>query len=136
VPVALCLAFQAIGVVALMSFARFDWFMMLFFLLAYPAAAVAINSVWNLHYLLAGTKRAGGKAESASPVALLMVVVLSFLIFYPAGWLALEVGQHVRSRLAEPLAFATGLAVQYLVDFVLVVLLARLFQRFEVSRDS
>jgi len=136
VPVVLCLAFQAVGIVALMSFARFDWLMFLFMLLAYPAVALALNGVWNIHYLLAAARRAGGQGESASPVALLMVVVLSFLIFYPAGWSAVFVGKHFYSRFAETLAFATGLVVQYLVDFVLLVLLARLFQRFEVSRDS
>jgi hypothetical protein len=34
-----------------------------------------------------------------------------------------------------PLAVAVGLAVQYFVDFLLVVALARLFQQFQVSRD-
>ncbi len=136
VPVVLCLGFQAVGIVALMSFARFDWLMFLFMLLAYPAVALALNGVWNIHYLLAAARRAGGQTESASPVALLMVVVLSFLVFYPAGWSAVFVGKHFYSRFAETLAFATGLVVQYLVDFVLLVLLARLFQRFEVSRDS
>src|SRR5258707_2005685 len=126
VPVVLCLGFQAVGIVALMSFARFDWLMFLFMLLAYPAVALALNGVWNIHYLLAAARRAGGQAESASPVALLMVVVLSFLAFYPAGWSAVFVGKHFYSRFAETLAFATGLVVQYLVDFVLLVLLARL----------
>jgi hypothetical protein len=77
-----------------------------------------------------------GKADSASPVALLMVVTLSFLIFYPAGWTALQVGQHTIGSLGEAPAIAAWLAVQYAVDFVLVMLLARLFQHFEVSRDS
>jgi putative flippase GtrA len=86
--------------------------------------------------LLAATKRTGGKAESASPVALLMVVALSFLIFYPAGWTALQVGRHTFGKFSEPLAFGVGLAIQYLVDFLLVLMLAKLFQRFEVSRDS
>jgi hypothetical protein len=136
VPTAFCLALQALGVLLLVIFARLDWRTMLLMLFAFPAIALALNGVWNLHYLLAATKRAGGKAESASPVTLLMVVALSFLIFYPAGWASLQVGRHTYGRLSEPLAFGAFLAVQYLVDFLLVLTLAKLFQRFEVSRDS
>jgi hypothetical protein len=136
VPTALCLAFQAVGILVLVIFAHFDWLMALLSLLFFPAIVLALNGVWNLHYLLAATKRAGGKAESASPVALLMVVVLSFLIFYPAGWTALWVGRHTFGKFSEPLASVTGLGIQYFVDFLLVLALARLFQRFEVSRDS
>jgi hypothetical protein len=102
----------------------------------FPAIVLALNGVWNLHYLLAATKRAGGKAESASPVMLLMVVALSFLIFYPAGWTAVWIGEHTFGKFSEPLAMGVGLAIQYCVDFLLVLMLARLFQRFEVSRDS
>jgi len=104
-------------------------------LLIFPAIVLALNGVWNLHYLLAATKRAGGKAESASPVALLMVVALSFLIFYPAGWAAVAVGKHTFGRYSELLAFSTGLTIQYFVDFMLILMLAKLFQRFEVARD-
>jgi len=136
VPTIFCLAFQIVGILVLMVFAHFDWLMALLSIVMFPAIVLALNGVWNLHYLLAATKRAGGKAESASPVALLMVVALSFLIFYPAGWAALQVGRHTFGRFSEPLAFGTGLAIQYLVDFLLVLILARLFQRFEVSRDS
>ena len=114
----------------------FDASLSLLALLVFPAVALASNCVWNLHYLLAATKRAGGQAESDSPVGILMVVALSFLIFYPAGWTALEVGRHRVGHFSEPLAFATFLAVQYAVDLLLVLMLARLFQRFEVSRDS
>lgn len=136
VPTAFCLAFQALGILALVVFAHFDWLTALMSLLIFPAIVLALNGVWNLHYLLAATKRAGGKAESASPVALLMVVALSFLNFYPASWTALQVGRHAFGSFSEPLAFGVGLAVQYFVDFLLVLILARLFQRFEVSRDS
>jgi len=136
VPVLLCLAFQAIGILALLSFAGFDWLMLLFVLLSFPAVALALNCVWNIHYLLAATKRAGGKADSAGPVTILMVVVLSFLVFYPAGWAGVFVGKRVPGQWADLLGFTTGLSVQYLIDIVLVALLARLFHRFQVSRDS
>ena len=63
--------------------------LLLVMVLGFPAVAVALNGVWNLHYLLAATRRAGGKAESASSFTVLMVVALSFLIFYPAGWAAI-----------------------------------------------
>ena len=67
-----------------------------------------------------------------------MVVALSFLIFFPAGWTAVQIGDCFvdpggKPRIAP--AFAAGLAVQYVVDFLLVLTLAKLFQRFEVSRD-
>jgi hypothetical protein len=136
VPTAFCLGFQLVGMMALMIFAHFDWLTALTSLLLFPAIVVALNGVWNLHYLLAASRRAGGKAESASPVALLMVVALSFLIFYPAGWTAVLVGKHTFGRYSEALAFASGVAVQYFVDFLLVLALARLFQRYEISRDS
>ena len=135
VPTTFCLVFQAVGILMLVIFAHFDWLTALVSLLIFPAIVLALNGVWNLHYLLAATKRAGGKAESASPVALLMVVALSFLIFYPAGWAAVAVGKHTFGRYSELLAFSTGLTIQYFVDFMLILMLAKLFQRFEVARD-
>ena len=135
-PTLLCLGFQAVGIVALVLFAHYSLLMALLSLFLLPAVVLALNGVWNLHYLLAATKRAGGKAESASPVALLMVVALSFLIFYPAGWAAIYVGKHTFGPYSEALAFGVGLAIQYFVDFLLILMLAKLFQRFEVSRDA
>jgi hypothetical protein len=135
VPTAFCLAFQAFGILVLLIFAHFDWAMALLSVVFFPAIVLALNGVWNLHYLLAAVKRAGGKAEFASPIALLMVVALSFLIFYPAGWTAMWVGRHTFGRFSEPLALSVGLTVQYAVDFLLVLTLAKLFQRFEVSHD-
>jgi hypothetical protein len=114
---------------------RFDWFLLLVMLLGFPAVALALNSVWNLHYLLAATKRAGGKAESASSVTTLMIVALSFLIFYPAGWAAVTVGKLAPGPTCEPVGFAVWLVVQYTIDFCLLLLLAKLFQRFEVSDE-
>jgi hypothetical protein len=136
VPTVFCLAFQAAGLAGLMIFAGFGWMMSLLLLLGCPAVALGLNGVWNLHYLLVAAKRAGGKTDYASPVALLMVVTLSFLIFYPAGWTALQIGRHSYGSLGEAPAIAAWLAVQYAVDFILVLMLARLFQRFEISHDS
>ncbi|MEO8426274.1 MAG: putative ABC exporter domain-containing protein [Verrucomicrobiota bacterium] len=136
VPTVLCLAFQALGIAVLMFYARFDWPTMLLMLLGYPAVALGLNAAWNLHYLLSATKSAGGQAQSASAVGTLMVVALSFLIFFPAGWTGVQIGQHVEGKLCVPLAFAGGLVIQYAVDLLLVLTLARVFQRFEVSRDS
>jgi hypothetical protein len=133
VPTALCLAFQSLGIFVLMLFARFELPLLLVMLLGFPAVALALNGVWNLHYLISATKRVGGQSYSASPVGLLVVVVLSFLIFYPAGWAALTVGQHTHGASSELLAITVWLAVQYTVDFLLVLMLAKLFQRFEVS---
>jgi hypothetical protein len=135
VPTFFCLAFQAVAVMALMLCGRFEWMLLLVMLLGFPAVALALNGVWNLHYLLAATKRAGGKAESASSVTVLMVVALSFLIFYPAGWAAVTIGRLLPGPICEPLGFAVWLTVQYAVDFCLLLLLSKLFQRFEVSDE-
>ena len=139
VPTAFCLAFQALGIGLLMIYGRFDWPVLALMLFGYPAIALALNGVWNLHYLLSATKSAGGRAQSASAVGTLMVVALSFLIFFPAGWTAVQIGDHFVKLGSKPgLELAAGgfLAVQYLVDFMLVLMLAKMFQRFEVSRDS
>ena len=138
VPTTLCLAFQALGIGLLMIYGRFDWPVLALMLFGYPAIALALNGVWNLHYLLSATKRAGGRAQSASAAGTLMVVALSFLIFFPAGWTAVQIGDHFLELGGKPdRALAAGgfLAVQYLVDFLLVLMLAKMFQRFEVSRD-
>jgi hypothetical protein len=135
VPTLFCLAFQVVAVLALMLCGRFEWMLLLVMLLGFPAVALGLNGVWNLHYLLAATKRAGGKAESASSVTVLMVVALSFLIFYPAGWAAVTIGKLVPGPICEPVGFGVWLAVQYAVDFCLVLLLAKLFQRFEISDE-
>src|SRR5207245_10877631 len=110
VPTFLCLLFQAGGIAVLFLFARVDLLLALLVLLAFPAVALALNAVWNLHYLLAAFRRAGDRTESASPVALVMVVALSFLIFYPAGWMAIEVGQHTFGPSSELIATITWLA--------------------------
>jgi hypothetical protein len=139
VPTAFCLAFQALGIGLLMSYGRFPWSVLALMLFSYPAIALALNGVWNLHYLLSGTRRAGGRAQSASVVGTLMVVALSFLIFFPAGWTAVQIGNHFVDLGGKPgFALAAGgfLAIQYFVDFLLVLVLAKMFQRFEVSRDS
>jgi hypothetical protein len=50
-----------------------------------------------------------------------------------------RIGDHFAELGGKPnvaLAGAGFLGVQYLIDFVLVLTLAKLFQRFEVSRDS
>ena len=132
VPVVFCLAFQALGVAVLTVYASFDWTTMLLMLMAYPAVALAVNAVWNLHYLLSATRRTSNCAQPASAVGTFMVVALSFLIFYPAGWTAVRLSDRGMS-----IAWATAgfLVVQYLIDWILLLMLARLFQRFEVSRD-
>jgi hypothetical protein len=139
VPTALCLACQAPGVVVLLIYARLDWLLIPLLLLAYPAVALALNGVWNLHYLLSATRRAGGRAHSPTAVSSLMVVALSFLIFYPAGWTSAWIGDHFAGNGGQPalaLAGAGFLAVQYFVDLMLVLVLAKMLERFEVARDS
>ncbi len=132
VPTGLCLAFQALGIAALMFYAGLGWAMTLVVLLAYPAVALAVNAVWNLQYLLSAARRASGRGQSASAAGTLIVVALSFLIFFPAGWTSAWIFDR---NLGFTAAATASLAVQYCVDFLLVWMLARLFQRFEVSRD-
>ena len=160
VPVGFVVLCQAAGLVPLLIYARFDWPIVLLLIFVYPAIALALNSVWNLHYLLSATRRAAGHAQSPSAVGTLMVVVLSFLVFIPAVWTTRFLARCLSERagvvlssdglqgLANsdawlrflhtgiPLTGAGALAVQYLVDFLLLLALARLFQRAEVSRES
>jgi hypothetical protein len=144
----------------LFLFARFDWPVLLLLVLAYPAVALALNSVWNLHYLLSAGRRSAGQAESPSAVGTLMVVVLSFLVFLPAMWTMRFITRCVCER-AGLVLFASGtddfasadawlrfvhvglpitgagtLAVQYAVNLVLLLVLARLFRNVQVFRDS
>jgi hypothetical protein len=160
VPVGCVLLCQAAGLVPLLIYARFDWPMVMLLLFAYPAIALAFNSVWNLHYLLSASRRLASQAQSASAVGTVIVVALSFLVFIPAVW----TGRFLARILSEkagviltsdgmqglanseawlrflhfglPLTGVGALGVQYLVDLLLLLALARLFQRFEVSRDS
>ena len=160
VPVGLILLCQAVGLVPLLIYARFDWPILLLLIFAYPAIALALNSVWNLHYLLSATRRAAGHAQSPSAGGTLIVVLLSFLVFVPAVW----TGRFLARILSEkagvmltadgmqglanseawlrflhfglPVTGVGALGVQYLVDLLLLLALARMFQRFEVSRDS
>ena len=138
VPTALCLVAQACGVIPLLIFGKFDWPTLVFILLGYPAVSLALNAVWNLYYLMAAVKPTG-PASSGSAVGMLMVVALSFLVFYPAGWVTVKVANQFitdSQTLAFTLAAASGLAVQYAIDLLLVLAIARLFQRFEVAREG
>jgi hypothetical protein len=139
VPTLFCLAAQACGVIPLLLLGKLDSPTLLFVVLGYPAIALALNSVWNLHYLLAATRRRQGRPESPSAVGLVVVVALSFLVFYPAGWTTFKVANHFTTggdqSVGFALAAAAGLAVQAAVDLLLIMALAKYFQRFEISRD-
>jgi hypothetical protein len=153
VPVLLVLGCQAVGLLPLVLFGRVEGVLLLLILFGYPAIALALSAVWNLHYLLAARRRAGGEAQTGTAVGTLMVVALSFLVFVPASWalhyLAPKTGvaQVAEDTLPEtllfgnslhglPLAAGGALSVQYLVDLLLLLLLARLFGRFEAARES
>jgi hypothetical protein len=122
VPTGFCLGFQALGIAALMFYARLDRTVLVLIALAYPAIALAVNSVWNLHYLFSG----GGRLHSASAVGTFVVVALSFLVFFPSGWTAVRMFDKYPSL---ALAAAGFLAVQYAIDLLLVLTLAKLFRR-------
>ena len=134
VPTLFCTALQVPCIVALLAYGRFSWLTLLLLPLAYPAIALALNAVWNIHYLIAATQRAAG--ESVSAVGTLIVVALSFVVFYPAGWTGLRLGQYLRDNAGLELPLATSLAVQYLVDVLLLFGLARLYARLELSRET
>jgi hypothetical protein len=160
VPVGFILLCQAVGLVPLLIYARFDWPILLLLLLAYPAIALALNLVWNLHYLHSASRRAGGQSESPSAVGTLMVVVLSFLVFVPGLWAMRFIARCFCDKaglvltgdgfpsfgsaeawlrflpVGLPLTGAGALGVQYLVNFLLLLALARLFQGVEVSREA
>ena len=160
VPVGCVLACQAVGLIPLFIFARFDWPVLLLLLLAYPAIALALNLVWNLHYFLAATRQVAGQKQSASAVGTVMVVVLSFLVFIPGIWTARFLARYLTQQagvaltsdglqglsnsdawlrflhFGVPITGAGAVGVQYLVDFLLLLALARLFQRVEVSREA
>jgi hypothetical protein len=160
VPVGCVLACQAVGLIPLFIFARFDWPVLLLLLLAYPAIALALNLVWNLHYFLAATRQAADQKQSASAVGTVMVVVLSFLVFIPGIWTARFLARYLTQQagvaltsdglqglsnsdawlrflhFGVPITGAGAVGVQYLVDFLLLLALARLFQRVEVSREA
>jgi hypothetical protein len=134
VPTGFCLALQTPCILALLWFAHFPLLTLLLIVGAYPAVGLALNSVWNLHYLLAAAKRASG--EDITAVGTLIVVALSFLVFYPAGSTMLWLGHHQPEHSNIQLPLAAGLAVQYAIDAIMILLLARLFQRAELSRQG
>ena len=160
VPVGCVLLCQAAGLVPLLIYARFEWPIVLLLLFAYPAIALAFNTVWNLHYLLSATRQAASKAQSPSAVGTVMVVGLSFLVFVPALWTGRLLARYLSERagvmltsdgmqgLANseawlrflhfglPLTGVGAVGVQYLVNLLLLLVLARLFHRVEVSHES
>ena len=141
VPTGLVLAAQGCGIVPLIIFGKFDWPTLVVVILGYPAVALALNSVWNIHYLQAAAKRMQGRAESSSAMGMVMVVALSFLVLYPAGWTTMTIAKHFPDNqsflsLGFILAAASGLAVQAGVDLLLILAIAKCFQRFEVAREG
>lgn len=134
VPTLFCVALQAPCILALVWYAPFNLWVLALVVLAYPAVSLALNAVWNLHYLLAAAKRCAG--QNVTAVGTLLVVAFSFLVFYPAGWVMLHIGRTVDLASGIQLPLAAGVLVQYLIDGLLVLLLASLFQRVQVSRDA
>ena len=138
VPTTLCVAAQACGVIPLIIFGKFDWPTLILVVLGYPAVSLGLNAVWNIHYLLEAAKRVQGQTSPTTPIGMVVVVALSFLVFYPAGWTTIKVANHFieNQQFAFTLAAGAGLTVQYVIDLLLVLAIARLFQAFEVSRKS
>lgn len=131
-PTMLCLAFQALGAGILMVYARPGMWASLMMILFFPAISLAINGVWNAYYLGAATKRAAGKTEAASAVGMVMMVALSFAVFFPAIFAARYASRHW----SDDAAWVAAIAMQYGVDILLVLAMVYLFKNFEVSRDT
>lgn len=139
VPTGLCLASQACGVIPLVILGKFDWPTLALVVLGYPVVSLALNAVWNIHYLQAAAKRMQGNAGATSAVGMVLVVALSFLVLYPAGWTSAKVANLFPGpdqALGFTLAAGAGLGVQIAVDLLLVLAMAQYFQRFEVSREG
>jgi hypothetical protein len=136
VPIFCCLALQAIGILALLFLCNFNWLMLLQAALALPAVVIAINCVWNLHYLLVAAKRAGGRAGATSAVGVLMVVAISFLAFFPAGWVGTTIGRSLNGHVGDVVGVAAGLVTQYGVNVLLILALVALFKRYEISHEG
>jgi hypothetical protein len=134
VPTVFCLALQAPCIIALLFYGNFPWFLMIAIPLAYPAVVLALNIVWNIHYLLSATQRASG--QNASAVGTLIVVALSFLVFYPAGWAGLRLGQYLPDQSGIQLPICATLIVQYAIDLLLLLILATLYDRLEMTRET
>jgi len=134
VATAFCLALQAPCIVALLVYGDFPWLLLIMIPLAYPALVLALNIVWNFHYLLAATQRASGQNDSA--VGTLIVVALSFLIFYPAGWTGLRLGRYLPDQSGIQLPLGVALIVQYGIDLLLLVFLAKLYDRLQVIQET
>ena len=134
VPTVFCLALQAPCIIAILFYANFPWLLLVLIPLAYPAVVVALNIIWNIHYLLAASQRAAG--QNVSAVGTLIVVALSFLVFYPAGWTALRVGNYLPEHSGIELPLGVGLFVQYAIDVFLLFVLTRLYHRLEASQET
>ncbi len=135
VPTVLILAFQGAGILSLIVYGQFSWTLILMIVLLYPALSLGVTAVWNTHYLISATKHVSQSArpQSASAVGTLVVVGLSCAVFFPATWAAQRWYEHRANPHEAVLAFV---AIQYVVDFLLLQNLARLFQRFEIARES
>jgi hypothetical protein len=123
--------------------------------LAYPAIALALSGLWNIHYVLAAKRHGGSGSQTGTAVGNVLVVAFSFLVFAPALWTLIHLSkstgviQSSDDALPEnlamwgkamhngfPLAAGGALGMQYLVDILLLLLLAWLFSRFEASRET
>jgi hypothetical protein len=136
VPVMLCLSCQAMSLLVISAFGNLGWAVIFKILLIAPAIAIPINCVWNIHYLAGSAKLISGTRQggsSSNAVGTLLVVALCFAVFFPAGYMR----EWLTSKSwTQPSADLAGLLIQYAMDGLLVLVLIRLFQRFEVARDG
>jgi hypothetical protein len=140
VPAIFCVAFQALGIGALMIYGRAATGAMsvaeivgLGFLLAvlYPTVAFGVNLVWNIHYLVSNARPGGAADKSITAVGTLLIVGLSIAVFYPAIWTGVKFFNLTSNPSWALLGFC---AVQLIIDALLVLNLARLFRNLEVAQ--
>src|SRR5207247_2238591 len=121
VPSVFSIVIQTLGAAILLYYARPDPIWLVGLLLAFPAIAIAVNGVWNLYYMVFATRRAGGKTEAVSAAGTLLVVSLSFVVFFPAIWTYFFMQRRLAGPWGEYISNGAGLAVLYGIDILLVL---------------
>ncbi len=95
----------------------------------FPVMTVGVTATWNLHYLVSAAQRAAspGAPKSGGAFGTLTIVLFTVAVFAPAVWLFERLPHWGWKPIAAPVALVTQLAV----DYALLCLLARRFERCE-----
>jgi hypothetical protein len=129
-PALLCLTCQALSFLSLNLAGRFRLETVLMVICGYPAIAIGVSAVWNIHHLLFVSNQscAVGRPNATKAEGALMVLAMAFGVFFPAGFV-------LKTLSSTPtLAGSSAIVIQYAVDWCLIIVLAHLFERFEGHR--